>query len=451
VANAAEAGPVTDAELVVLFKALDASRGIILAVSGGSDSTALMHLFARWACLTSRFSNSLVVTIDHGLRPEAAAEADLVAGEAKALGLRHQTLRWIGGKPQADIQNAARTARYRLLTAAARVDGADTLLTAHTLDDQAETFLLAMARGSGVYGLAGMPPERVLNGIRILRPLLPIRKMRLVATLQAAGASWSEDPSNQNDRFRRVTMRQAAPALGRIGLTPATLAGTAARLSRAANALDVYADRLIAGSVLIHPGGYLDVDMDQFAAEPEEVALRALARLLRAMTGATYVPRLERLERLWRDVLAATASGTRMHRTLAGVVLHLPVATGSARRPRLWLFAEAGRTGFTVHDLSPGETLDWDGRIRITLSSAARMPLRIRALGPAARRLLGQNATKSVPAAALGTLASAWSGDDLVAVLGLTNCGPSQSEPILTATALVAERLARTGLDVSER
>jgi tRNA(Ile)-lysidine synthase len=445
VASAPDTEPLTDDELAALFGALEVSRGIVIAVSGGSDSTALMHLFARWARRHPEFSNSLVLTVDHGLRPEAALEADLVAMQAKALGLRHATLRWVGDKPHADLQHAARTARYRLLTEAARTEGADTLLTAHTLDDQAETFLLALARGSGVYGLAGMPAERVLNGIRILRPLLPIRKTRLVATLVAASVSWSEDPSNQNDRFRRVTMRQAASGLADIGLTAETLAGTADRLSRAANALDTYADRLIAGCTVVHAGGYLEMDVAKLAAEPEEVVLRALARVLRAMTGAAYVPRLERLERLMAEVLVASSAGERLQRTLAGVAVHLPAATESTRQPRLWLFAEAGRAGFGTQELAPGETLDWNDRIRITLSSAALTPLRIQALGTAARRLLGHSAPRRVPAAALGTLASAWREDKLVAVLGLPQDTHARHDALITATALVTDRLAIAG------
>jgi tRNA(Ile)-lysidine synthase len=382
------------------------------------------------------------VTVDHGLRPEAAAEADLVAGMAASLGLRHRTLRWIGEKPRSDLQNAARTARYALLLAAAHAEDADTLLTAHTLDDQAETFLLALARGSGVYGLAGMPSERRMNDIRILRPLLPIPKARLIATLRAAGITWIEDPSNGNDRFRRVAMRQAAPMLADIGLTSTLLAGTATRLSRAAAALDIYADRLIRAGVVVHPGGYLEADPAAFVVEPEEVALRAMARLLRAMTGAAYVPRLERLERLWNEVSQAFSAGKRLHRTLGGVTLHLPAVSAAVRKPRLWFVAEAGRHGFAAHILPPGETVEWEGRIRVNLSSKATAPVRIQALGAGARRLLGLAAPERVPSSALQTLASAWRENDLVAVFGVAHVTGTVEAALLTADPLVAERLA---------
>ncbi len=194
---------------------------------------ALMHLFHRWTRQIQRFSDTLVVTVDHGLRPAARDEAHHVAVAADALGFRHATRTWTGAKPTADIQSAARTARYRLLRRAAMDVGADTLVTAHTLDDQAETFLLALARGSGVYGLAGMPTERRLDGIRLVRPLLGVPKSRLIATLRASDISWFDDPSNADDRFRRVGIRQAAPALAVIGLTTSVLAQTAGRMARA--------------------------------------------------------------------------------------------------------------------------------------------------------------------------------------------------------------------------
>jgi tRNA(Ile)-lysidine synthase len=433
---------VTASELVALFQGLERSRGIVLAVSGGSDSTALMHLFVRWAHATNRFSNSLVVTVDHGLRAQAAAEARLVADQAHGLGLRHSILAWAGDKPKSDIQNAARKARYRLLADAASAEGADTILTAHTQDDQAETFLLALARGSGVYGLAGMPREREMNGVRLVRPLLQVPKARLVATLMADGIRWSEDPSNRDDRYRRVTMRLGSPALASVGLGAATLAGTAERLARAANALDAYADRLIARAVTVHEGGYLDVDMTTLSEEPEEVLLRAFARMLRAMTGATYVPRLARLERLLGELMSSAAAGQALQRTLGGVTVWLRPAKRCAPG-RLWLFPEAGRAGFSTASLLPGETIDWEDRIRVTLSPTAPEAMTIRAIGPAALRLLADRAPVGVPTPALSTLASIWQSDELVAVLGVPGIGSGADRAIVTGSPLVRSRLNR--------
>ncbi len=448
-ASAPENTPIHDDELAALFQLLEASRRIILAVSGGVDSTALMVLFARWARQIGPIGqyavHPLVITVDHGLRAEAAAEARLVARQAGTLGFSHRTLCWIGDKPAADLQNAARIARYKLLRQAAETEGADTIVTAHTRDDQAETFLLALARGSGVYGLAAMPPARDEHGIRLVRPLLSMPKSRLIATLETAGIGWSEDPSNQNPRFRRIAMRAAGSDLSALGLTPATLAATADRMARAASALDVYADRLIAAAAEIHLSGYIQIDLEQFKQEPDEVALRAFARLLRALSGGPHVTRLDRLERLFAGLIGAAQAGKSFKRTLGDIVAHLPQRTRATPRPSVWLYAEAGRTGFARDMLVPGETLEWDCRFRLVLSATAASPLRIEALGASGRAMLGPNTPGGVPAAALGTVPAIWRDDVLVGVPGITPDVQLRAYGVLTAQSLVADRLARSG------
>jgi len=157
-----------------------------LAVSGGSDSTALMVLMAEWIVQSGQSLQACtVITVDHRLRPESASEAEAVARQAAALGLRHATLVWEGDKPRTGLQAAARVARYRLMAAYARAHGIGTILSAHTLDDQAETLLMRLARGSGLDGLAGIAPAARLGSLRLLRPLLDTPKARLRATLEA--------------------------------------------------------------------------------------------------------------------------------------------------------------------------------------------------------------------------------------------------------------------------
>src|SRR6185436_11157971 len=150
--------PVSESEAAALFADLSDAPVLILAVSGGPDSTALMWLAARWRAGAKHGPKLIAVTIDHGLREESAPEALAVKRLAKTLNVEHRTLRWTGRKPKTGIQEAARNARYRLLAGAARKAGAGHILTAHTLDDQAETVLFRLARGSGVSGLAGMAP-----------------------------------------------------------------------------------------------------------------------------------------------------------------------------------------------------------------------------------------------------------------------------------------------------
>src|SRR6185295_18419883 len=177
------------------------------AVSGGPDSTALMVLAARWRQTLKQRVKLIAVTVDHGLRPEAKREAEAVKRLARSLRIEHHTLRWTGPKPKTGIQEAARNARYRLLADVSRKAGRAPVLTAHTQDDQAETVLFRMMRGSGVAGLAGMRTGNLMPGqhpdhdgkkIELFRPLLDIPKSRLIATLKAAKIPYAEDPSNRD-------------------------------------------------------------------------------------------------------------------------------------------------------------------------------------------------------------------------------------------------------------
>src|ERR1700722_12252063 len=195
--------PVSATEAKALFSDLEQFPALVLAVSGGPDSTALMVLAARWRQSLKNKPALIAVTIDHGLRAAAKREAATVGRLACKLGLAHRTLRWTGKKPKTGLQQAARNARYRLLAEAAAQVKTARILTAHTLDDQAETVLIRMSRGSGLTGLGAMSRMSSLPGhgagpIRLVRPLLKIPKSRLIATLRAAKISFADDPSNRD-------------------------------------------------------------------------------------------------------------------------------------------------------------------------------------------------------------------------------------------------------------
>ncbi|MEZ5998825.1 MAG: tRNA lysidine(34) synthetase TilS [Hyphomonas sp.] len=194
-----------------------AAGPVCVAVSGGGDSLALMVLAAHWA--ERRGRTILSFTVDHRLRPEAADEARHVAAIARQLGIAHETLAWADPKPR---QAAARAARHGLLAAAAAKAGSRLVLTAHTEDDQAETFLMRARAGSGWYGLAGIQPLAMTpatgagSDVLLARPLLDVRRDALRQVLTAVGIRWIEDPSNDDARFERVRMRAllaAEPAL----------------------------------------------------------------------------------------------------------------------------------------------------------------------------------------------------------------------------------------------
>jgi len=317
---------VGDDEANALFRGLEGLDGLVLAVSGGADSTALLVLAARWAKRLKRAPELLAVTIDHGLRPQAAREAAAVKRLARRLGVRHRTLRWRGKKPKTGLPQAARMARYRLLAQAAALQGYAHILTAHTLDDQAETVLFRLARGSGLIGLAGMAQASPLpvggqGTIFLVRPLLHVAKVRLVATLKAARIAYSEDPTNRDPRFTRARLRMLMPALAREGLDAHGLARLAARLARAEAtiAVAVAAARAALTPAPWTPRGPIMFETARFADLPAEVALRLLGQAI-AHSGNEGPVELAKLEALY-DSLRRARSGLR--RTLAGALITL--------------------------------------------------------------------------------------------------------------------------------
>jgi tRNA(Ile)-lysidine synthase len=225
------AAPVDAGERDRALAGLSDFDAVVLAVSGGPDSMALLHLVAGWKT-ENRFDRPVVhvATVDHRLRPQSAGEARAVAEASVALGFTHTTLTWSDGRSDASgLQEAARNARYRLLTEYASRLGAVrvAVVTAHTADDQAETLLMRLARGSGLDGMAAMAAQRSLDGaadVMLVRPLLGFGKDRLMATLAAAGRTWIDDPSNENTRFERVRLRAAGKVLAGLGFDNGRLA-----------------------------------------------------------------------------------------------------------------------------------------------------------------------------------------------------------------------------------
>src|SRR4051794_28720475 len=203
---------ITVSQAKSLFADWKSAPAIVLAVSGGPDSIALMWLAARWRRSLMRGPRLIAVTVDHGLRPEAAREARDVKRIARVLDLPHRTLRWTDAKPKTGLPAAARAARYRLLAQAARANGATHILTAHTRDDQAETLLMRMLRGSGIAGLAAMARETEREGIWLARPLLDTPKSRLVATVGRAKIAFADHPTNRDMSLPRPPPRALTPA-----------------------------------------------------------------------------------------------------------------------------------------------------------------------------------------------------------------------------------------------
>ncbi len=333
-------------------------RRLALAVSGGGDSLALMWLVARWAKGLDKPPRLHVLTVDHGLREDSARVAQEVCRRAGELGLPCDVLRWEGEKPRTGIEEAARAARYRLLARWCAQKRA-ALVVAHTREDQAETFLMRLGRGSGVDGLSGMAPmslaPHVSLPVPLLRPLLAVGRARLRAVLEEAGWNWHEDPANTDERHERARVRRLLSLLEGEGITAAAIAVSAARLGRAREALEREVATFLRSKVAIHPLGMARVPRGPFDDLAPETALRVLAELSGRLGGhgrrLMDLAGVERLLAWWR-------AGSEAARTLGGARLQ--------RRAReLLLGREPGRVGAPTRISAATDGIVWDGRFAL--------------------------------------------------------------------------------------
>lgn len=349
-----------------------------LAVSGGRDSVALMLLVAQARADLHPFPDVIVYSVDHGLRSGSADECRIVAGWAEICGFIHRTLSWSGPKPSSNQQAAARQARYRLLAEAAVCDDVQALVTAHHLEDQAETFLIRLARGSSVRGLSSMASEAIINEIAVLRPLLDVRRADLDKFLDDMDQTWIEDPSNSNARFERVKVRAAKPTLDAIGLTAERLSNTARSMRRAHDALEFYVDRAFHRAVQVFRYGFVSVQWSKVVNEPDEIQLRLLDRLIEMISPNTYPPRLTALDRLRERI---DVDCTRQEERTGNGLSTLAGCAFEWREDLLWIYREAGRTGFPCDQVIDGKKLIWDKRFTVEICNGEALSGRVYALG----------------------------------------------------------------------
>jgi tRNA(Ile)-lysidine synthase len=288
-----------------------------VALSGGGDSLALMHLLNAW-CRARGLAPPQALIVDHGLRQGSAAEARRAAAYARKAGLSAHILTRKGAAPKSGIEAAAREARYGLMGAWLKKHGIATLYVGHTLDDQAETFLLRLGRGSGLDGLSAMRasapfPLAEFADLNLARPLLKLPRASLRAYLGRMGQDWLEDPMNSEARFARSRIRGLMPALEAAGLSANRIADAAEHLARARQALELVTQAVLERAARPEEGRVL-VDARALLAAPREIGLRALAALLMAVSGAAYRPRFEALERVF-DAIARDelGRGTTLH------------------------------------------------------------------------------------------------------------------------------------------
>jgi len=388
------------AELMTPLGPFERSPSMAVAVSGGSDSLGLGLLLAEW--VRERDGRLSILAVDHGLRPEAAAECARVSETFAAIpSCSTHILHWDGEKPAHGLQAAARVARYALLADWCRAHGVLHLAVGHTANDQAETVAMRQAHGSGASGLAGMAAVRPESGVQLLRPLLTVPRAAIRDWLRARGQSWIDDPSNELTKFERIRIRQSlSDEATRLLLEQARQCGQErGRLERSAAAL-------LAEAAQLHDGGYVAIKLEAFLAAGHEVRATALRQITLSVSGADYASDLE-------DILSSISERVPGSRTRGGCLFQ-------TLQGRLCVFREAAAIAAPVR-VAPGWTGPWDRRfgLRVAGGLSAAEEWAIGALGEAGLRQAADRfgirlKRHSMPLPARLALPALWRGEHLV-------------------------------------
>ncbi|MDO8983129.1 tRNA lysidine(34) synthetase TilS [Cypionkella sp.] len=378
-------------EIAAQYCAEGSALGVM--VSGGGDSMALLHLLHRAAGAQGIRIEAL--TIDHGLRAGARAEAEMVATFCGQRGIPHQINLWQRGDAGGNLMDEARRARYQMAEAWAEERGLSRIAVGHTADDQAETFLIGLSRQAGIDGLSGMRSRWLQGGVTFSRPLLSIPRAALRDYLRSHGIHWADDPSNADSHYTRVKARNALAALASLGITALTLAAVSGNLEAARLAL-VGQVQLAARGIAQTEAGTLSIPRADFLSHPQEIQRRLLIAALRWITGAGYPPRESGLT----AVQAAIAAGK--DATLGGVRF-------KSKADTIQILREAK----AVQSLACPTTQLWDNRWQLTGPHAPN--LCIRALGVEGLRACNDWRATGHPRDALLVTPAIWRGDALIA------------------------------------
>ncbi len=376
----------------VLSEIGETETALGLAVSGGGDSMAMLHL--AQACAADLGLTLYVATVNHGLRPEASAEAEFVAKTCQTLGLSHNTLTWRDWSGQGNLQAEARTARYDLLAGWAKAQGISVIALAHTRDDQAETVLMRISRSAGVDGLSGMQQRRKDRGVIWLRPLLGTSRDALRQYLRDNDQGWCEDPSNEDRSFERIRTRDVLKTLAPLGIDATVLSDIALNMSAARQALWQQTAQAAQEIVDIDQGD-VRIERAKFAALPAEIQRRLLAHALCWVTSTAYPPRGAKL----LDFKAAL---------LAGEVATLRGCLAATDAGKMRIMREYNAVKDCVAPLSHL----WDARWRVFGPEIAQAE--VRALGENGIKECPNWRDAGLPRNAVLASPSVWLGDKLL-------------------------------------
>ncbi|WP_353279884.1 tRNA lysidine(34) synthetase TilS [Wolbachia endosymbiont (group A) of Ennomos erosarius] len=332
---------------------------VAVAVSGGIDSVVLLHLMVNWA-KKSKLLAPIALTVNHGLRLESQKEAHFAISYAKELGARESfVLNWEKKNIKGNIQLQARKARYKLLIEWCKNNNVKYLFVAHHENDQAETFLLRLERGSGVDGLSSMDYKSFFNGIYVFRPLLNFSRSKIERYAQLHQLRWIEDRSNYDLKYRRTLYRNLLKASDNQDVLTERICLTALHMKRAAKALMHYTRLAFNDCVNIHDLGYIEIKLDELYKLPEEIALRLLLYSIMAIVNKHYKPRYRSLIAIFNKIsqkdsdINCTLSGCKI-RKYGGSIL---IMRESSKIQEI-----------TVH-LTLNVPIEWDNRFSCTILS----------------------------------------------------------------------------------
>ncbi|MEH6401769.1 MAG: tRNA lysidine(34) synthetase TilS [Sneathiella sp.] len=399
-------------DLVFVKSALPTT--VVIAVSGGSDSMALCLLAQKWCEKNS--VNLVGLTVDHGLRVEAAREAQQVCSWLQERGISHYTLKWDGPYPEAGIQQAARDARYKLLSDKCLGLGATHIFLGHQLEDQLETLLLRLSKGSGVQGLAAMNLVSTRGAFTLVRPLLNISRADLRVFLNNSGQVWIDDPSNENPIYTRTKLGDVLEKLTALpGSSMTSVALASQRLQRADRALNAITEEFLSTLVVISPFGYVSFPIDFCDKMPEDIGLRFLDRIFTYVRGGSTRPVLMSLENLLTDI--RKNSGFKAA-TLAGCQLQ--------KFENSWIVCrEPGRNGLPITGFEKAHSLLWDNRFLVVDHSGEdeslnKIPFTVRIIGNEGWKILSKSEhldiNRPLPNIVKKNLPAIWIEDKMAAV-----------------------------------
>tara|TARA_B100001123_G_scaffold44766_2_gene45850 strand:+ start:4620 stop:5888 length:1269 start_codon:yes stop_codon:yes gene_type:complete len=395
-------------KLIKIFNAQIIDSKIAIAVSGGVDSMVLMNLAKESDFLNDK--NVFILVVDHGLRAESKQEAKFVKNEAKKLGFPTRILKWKGSKPNKRIQEEARNKRYSLLINFCRENNINNLYLAHHLDDQIETFLFRMFRGSGLQGLTSFSSSYERNGLTLIRPLIDTPKSELISYARRKKINWVEDPSNENQKYDRVKLRKVLPLIYKEGFDKKVFLKSVKKLRLANQALDQITKEFVLQYVIINKNISVFIKQELFLTAPEDVQLRVLQNTIRIFSGERYyspnylkILNLMNWARNDNDISAKTLGGTIFRKRKGGLILYKEVKKLNDIKPI---------------KLSKSKYKAWDNRFLIKINKSVKGEISY--LGNEgvkilkSKKILGKKGFNGIPLTALYSIPAMWDGKRLI-------------------------------------